>query len=438
MQEETTRYRSPLEYARIFFRRKWFFITPLFIALVASIVACFTLPPTYESSTVILVEEEKIINPLIKDLAVATSVAQRMRTIKEQILSWKSLVELTQKLNLAKDVKNQLQFENLIKGLRNNIRVTMRGHNLIMLAYQGKEPKKTHVIAKTLTDIFVSENMRSQTKETDVAIDFINEQLQVYKKKIKQAEIAELQEQLDDLLIDSTEEHPMVKELRTQISAANTELESGEYEIKQAGAPADNPLYDSLKEELDKAIGGVEQNTISNSVAYAFEGEGESDDPNEALYKLFLMDKLDTVAARDMDVNVKIYNVLLQKLEQAKITQRLEASKEGTRYTILDPPRLPLEPVKPNKMLVVFLGLFIGAFSGTGLVFAREFTDQSVLDIEDAKDSLNLPILGAISRLTTQEEIDKERFSRFKVVALALIVSITLIVVAVMQSVLGK
>jgi hypothetical protein len=35
--------------------------------------------------------------------------------------------------------------------------------------------------------------------------------------------------------------------------------------------------------------------------------------------------------------------------------------------------------------------------------------DQSYLDIEDAKIGLDLPILGAISRITTHEEIAKER-----------------------------
>jgi len=100
--------------------------------------------------------------------------------------------------------------------------------------------------------------------------------------------------------------------------------------------------------------------------------------------------------------------MLLQKLETAKMTQRLEASREGTRYTIIDPPRLPLYPIKPNKPLVIFMGLLLGAAAGVGMAFAREFLDQSVLDIEDAKLTMDLPILGAISRITTQEEVARQ------------------------------
>jgi len=123
---------------------------------------------------------------------------------------------------------------------------------------------------------------------------------------------------------------------------------------------------------------------------------------------MFIMDKLDSSMARDIRVNEQIYNMLLQRLETAKITQRLEASKQGTKYNIVDPPRMPLKPVKP-KALMAIIGIFLGAAAGVGLIFMREFMDQSYLDIEDAKIGLSLPILGAISRITTHEEIELER-----------------------------
>jgi len=427
--QEFVKYRNPVEYLKIFFRRKWLFITPVFIGVVLSIVACFLLPPTYESSTVILVEEEKVINPLIEGLAVSTSVAGRMRTLKEQILSWNSLIALTKKLDLAKDVNSQLGFENLIARLRKNIIVSMRGPNLVKLTYYDRNPEQTQLVTKTLTDIFVDENMRSQTKETDVAIDFIKEQLAVYKKKIKESEIAKMEEEVKNLLVDSTEQHPLVKELRQKIVATRKQLESADYKVSGAEQPIASPVYEGLKQELDK----ITNKDTTSGVAYAL-NNNEPNDPNAAIYKVLLMDKLDSVLARDMRVNENIYNMLLQKLETAKITQRLEASKEGTRYTIIDPPRLPLKPTKPNKILVIFLGIFLGGSAGTGLVLGREFMDHSFLDIEDAKENLELPVLGAISRLTTQEEIDKEKYRKQKLISVSVISSVVLIIAVMLIS----
>lgn len=434
--QEFVKYRGPLEYTKILFRRKWLFISPIFVGFILSIVACFILPPTYESSTVILVEEEKIINPLIEGLAVSSSVAQRMQTLREQILSWKSLVELTKKLKLAEDVKTQGQFEGLIASLRKNIIVQMRGPNLIKLSFYDQKPEKAQIVTKTLTDIFIEENMRSQTKETGVAIDFITEQLRVYKRKIKESEIAKMEEQLKDLLVDSTEEHPLVKDLRQKINAARKELGSDGYQITESEQPIINPAYESLKQELDKII--TKGNEAAGSPAGYAQAKDQPQGDDSSLYKLILMDKIDSVLARDVRVNENIYNMLLQKLETAKITQSLETSKEGTRYTIIDPPRLPLKPVKPNKLIVIFLGIFFGGCAGVGLVFGREFMDFSFLDIEELKQNLEYPVLGAISRITTQEEIEKEKNNQRRLITIAAVASLVIILIAMLYAAFGR
>lgn len=421
--QETAKNRNPLEYLKMFFRRKWLLIIPAFIGLVGGIIACFLLPPTWESSTIILVEEEKVINPLFQNLAVSTTALQRMQNIKEIILGWNSLVELTKKLNLDKDIRSQYDYEKLILGLRNSILVQMRQANIIRIAYYGTEPQKTQMVTKTLTDILIEKNMQSQTKETDVAINFIKEQLAIYKRKIKESEIAKLQDQLKALLQDSTEAHPIVKELHQKISIAEKELASGDYQVKGPDQPANDATKKALQEELDKLI---KEETENSKNVPSFVAK-EQNDPNSSIYKLLLIDKVDSSIARDINVNENIYNILLGKLETAKITQRLETSKEGTRYTVLDPPRLPLSPIKPNKMMVVFMGLFFGVIGGIAIVFAREFMDQSFLDIEDAKHNLPLPILGAISRITTPEEIAKEKQRTITFAVSGLILAIVLI-----------
>lgn len=428
--QEVTRTRSPIDYLKIFFRRKWFLITPVFACFVLGIAAAYLLPPTYESSTIILVEEEKIINPLIQNLAVSTTAAQRMQSIREILLGWNSLVELAKKLDLAKDARTQLQYENLILELRSKIMVRMRQPNIIQISYLGKEPRETQLIAQTLTDILVEKNLASQTKETDVAINFITEQLAIYKRKIKESEIAKLNDQLKVYLQDSTEKHPLVKELREKIAIANRELDSGEYEIPNMEMPVNQAAREALKQELDKLIDGQAQASTSGK---AFASEPEHD-PNSSIYKLLLMDKVGETLAQDIDVNQNIYQMLLQRLETAKITQRLEASKEGTRYTVLDPARLPLRPVRPNKAKVILLGLVMGAFSGTGLVFGREFLEHSFLDIEDAKQGLELPVLGGISRITTQEEIDKEKNKKKSAVAISLLFGALIIILSMVIS----
>ena len=151
--------RSPIHYVKIFFRRKQLFLTPAFLGLFLGLLAGFVLPKTYEASTVILVEEGRVLNPLIEGLAVSTSLADRLRTLREQILGWDRLVRLVKKLELDKGTKSQYDYEQLILRLRERIQVQLRGPNLIRVAFQGQDPSMTQSVVKTVTDIFIEENI---------------------------------------------------------------------------------------------------------------------------------------------------------------------------------------------------------------------------------------------------------------------------------------
>src|SRR3990167_8397641 len=188
---------SLLSYLKIFFRRKELLIIPIFAGLTLGICAGVILPRKYRSETVIMVQEGKSDNPLFSELAVSTTISQRVAGLRESILGWNSLVELVKRLALDHDVKNKQEYEGLIRALRNDIQIKLRENNIIHLAYIGKAPEMTQAVVETITKIFIDQNVRVQNDETSNAISFIEEQLKVYKGKIKSAEIAKLQEQLD-------------------------------------------------------------------------------------------------------------------------------------------------------------------------------------------------------------------------------------------------
>lgn len=427
---------KPVDYLNIVFRRKWLIIIPVLIGLIGGIVAGNTLPKIYAASALILVEEGKVINPIIQGIAVSTSVAQRLSMLREQILGWDRVMQLIKTLQLDKGIKNQWEFEGLVRKLRRNIRVTLRGQNLITIGYEGKDPLEAQKIVKSTVDIFISENMRLQTKEAENAIDFINDQVALYQKKLKQAEIAGMDEQLKKLLVDSTNKHPMVIELRKKMAAAQKDLEKGNYNVDPAFMGATATEDKTLKDELKRLKEELSTQTLDATDTGSNRAKVASPS-NEKLYKLLLLDKLDKSEAQDQGVTQKLYNELLTRLETAKITQRLEASREGTRYTILDPARLPLKPSKPNKMMVLFLGFIIGAGAGVGLVFLAELFDHSFLGIDEARAALELPIFGAVSKIITQEDLKLQKMHNAKMTAISAAVGVALLVIIIFNVFLG-
>lgn len=437
MDQSTVKQIKPLDFLKIAFRRKWLIVIPMIIGIVGGIIAGNTLPKIYESAALVLVEEGKIINPLIQGIAVSTSVSQRLSLLREQILGWDRVMQLIKTLNLEKNINNQFEFESLVRKLRANIVVKLRGQNLVTIAYQGKDPVEAQKIVKTITDIFISENVRQQSRDAENAIDFINDQLALYQKKLKQTEISSMQDQLKNLLIDSTDRHPMVIELKKKITAAENDLKQGKYEVDATLISSADPESKALKAELKR----LKEEFSTQSIDATDTGSNRakvSSASNEKLYKLLLLDKLDKSEAQDQGVTQKLYNELLTRLETAKITQRLEASKEGTRYTILDPARLPLAPVKPNKVMVLFMGLFIGIGAGVGLVFLSELFDRSFLGIDEAKAFLELPIFGAVSRIITQEDLRVRKLKNAQITALSTVTGVVLLVVIIFNVFIGR
>ena len=376
------------DYLRIFLRRKNFFLLPLIIVFSVTIIVSFFLPKAYEAKAVILVEEGKVINPLLKNLAVSTTVSERLHLLREEILSWPRVVQLVEELGLNKNKNSPLEFEKLIADIRMRISVNMKGDDIITISYSDRDPAITQKVVNTISDIFIRKNLVSQNEESNTAIDFIKDQLATYKKKLEASEgalrkfketyglqmplaaqinteLARLEAELTTLLVDSTEEHPRVKELRGNIQSLK---EKRAQQVRQAAeiATVDTKRYIEIAESVPRQ--------------------------EQELARL----------TRDTEVNEKLYAMLLERLETARISQELEDSENKTKFKIIEPARFPLKPVKPDKIKLGLMGLLLGAMAGFGCIYLVEYNDQSFKGVEELKSFFDLPVLGAISEIVTE------------------------------------
>ncbi len=131
-----------MNYLKVFFRRKEYILIPVFIGLIVGVCAGILLPKKYKSSTILLVEDGKSDNPLFDNIAVSTTVNQRLTTIRESMLGWNSLLELVKRLKLDKEVKTPQELEKLIiDDIRQKIDIELRGRNIIDLSYVGSTPE---------------------------------------------------------------------------------------------------------------------------------------------------------------------------------------------------------------------------------------------------------------------------------------------------------
>ena len=52
---------------------------------------------------------------------------------------------------------------------------------------------------------------------------------------------------------------------------------------------------------------------------------------------------------------------------EAKVATGLEKEQKGERFTLIEPPRLPIKPFKPNRLAIMAIGSCWGSALGSGL-----------------------------------------------------------------------
>lgn len=211
-----------------------------------------------------------------------------------------------------------------------------------------------------------------------------------------EARIHEHETNLDGLLLRYTEDHPDVSAAREAIS--RLEQKKAKELAERAGEPyidPNNPVYQAAqiaKNEVETEIAGLE--------ADALDRERRLTELRE------LVDEMPQVEAelaqlnRDYDVIHEHYESLLESLERERLSRQVVQS-ESQEFRIIDPPTATVDPVAPNRLILIAL-VFMAAVGGAlGIAFLYSqirpvFNLPQLLEIK-----IGLPVLGTIHNVGT-------------------------------------
>ena len=76
------------DYLMVFFRRKVIFSLLFLACIVGGVIYVIFAPRAYESSALIYIQREDILNPLLDKMAVSSQYNEQLKTISERMLSW--------------------------------------------------------------------------------------------------------------------------------------------------------------------------------------------------------------------------------------------------------------------------------------------------------------------------------------------------------------
>ncbi|MBE8232300.1 MAG: hypothetical protein HAW67_01095 [Endozoicomonadaceae bacterium] len=179
--------------------------------------------------------------------------------------------------------------------------------------------------------------------------------------------LIELNAELNRLASKYSENHPNIKAIKRKIANYKPS-------VNQSGGQAiNNPAYLQAKAELDITIlelrNSKSQRSRLQEKLSSLEARISQTPHVERGYNDLL---------RDLDNNKEKYKELRAKYLEAKLAQTLEEEQKAEKFSILEPPRVPTTPDKPDRLKIFFLGFVVSIGGGIGIGFLAEMMDGSI------------------------------------------------------------
>lgn len=203
-----------------------------------------------------------------------------------------------------------------------------------------------------------------------------------------------------------TDSHPDVQAIQRQISALRDQAASEP--AGTGGSP--NPAYTSLQSIRAERQANVQalqarkaalQSDISALIA------AQADEPAVAAEANRI--------SRDYEVLKDKYDELLKDREEMRLRGQVETERSAFQFEVIDPPTAPRNPAAPNRPLLLLGVLIVGLGAGAGVAFVMGQLNSSFTTADKLERTLDLPVIGTISRSMTRatRQHEKLRLKQF-------------------------
>lgn len=219
------------------------------------------------------------------------------------------------------------------------------------------------------------------------------------------AQLANLQAEESRLLLSYTAQHPDVTRVRNQIRELQAQRRSG----ATAGAsvfpgtnPTMNPVYEQLRTQLAEVRrqGAAAASRVASAQALLRQ-------ELERSQRLIGTEGEVSALTRAHDVNREMYEDLLKRRENARVSMNLDADGRSLGFQIQEPASLPLLPSGVRLMHFAVAGLLFAVIVPMLLLSIIVKHDPRVrMPIQIERDA-GLPVLG---RIPTNASLDRVEF----------------------------
>jgi polysaccharide chain length determinant protein (PEP-CTERM system associated) len=170
-------------------KHRWLGLFFAWIVALMGVAVVFRIPDRYEASARIYVDTQSILKPLMSGLAIEPNMDQQIMILSRTLISRPNIEKLIRMADLDLDLDDQAGRETLIDELTKTLTIKSTSRdNLYTLTYSDPRPERAKRVVQSLVSIFVESSLGNKRKDSDSAKKFIDDQIQVYQKKLEEAE----------------------------------------------------------------------------------------------------------------------------------------------------------------------------------------------------------------------------------------------------------
>ena len=254
-------------------------------------------------------------------------------------------------------------------------------------------------------------SLLARYSETHPNIIKIRKEIAALEREVGGVDKSELRVQLNQkraLLATLTDRysagHPDVKKLKLEIGILERELSQPVKSRKTSASRPDNPAYIQLQTQLhtvNASLRSLQQSRdkLSNKLVKY----------EQSLLRTPGVEREYLELTRDYDTAKNKYNEIKNKQMKADMAEAMEQGSKGERFTLIEPPMLPLSPYKPNRFAIILLGAVLSI--GIALAYAsiKENMFPVVYNSRELAAITGEAPLVVIPYIETEEDIEEQQ-----------------------------
>ncbi|MHA1573408.1 MAG: hypothetical protein ACTSX8_05390, partial [Alphaproteobacteria bacterium] len=183
--------KTPRDYLKVAFRRKWAFIIPFVVCSLGGLPASQLAPPRYQATALVLRKDMNIVRQSASGVVASGRTGISLSTLTVEILTYDNLRRVIEQLEDTEGW-DAAQWQKAYYTLKSQVRLKTAarsyGVDLVQISAVGPSPTRVTTIANEIAKMYRDKNIGADTKEVEAAIKWLEQRVAKHREAMIQAE----------------------------------------------------------------------------------------------------------------------------------------------------------------------------------------------------------------------------------------------------------